>query len=81
MTASEANRGFSRLLRLVAQGERVRVTSHGRTVAIVAPPEEDDDPRRADRMAARAEMRESWKNQPIVVAPWSREELWDEILR
>jgi prevent-host-death family protein len=37
ITASEANRQFSALLRAVAQGERVTVTSRGKPVATIAP--------------------------------------------
>jgi prevent-host-death family protein len=37
ITASDANRHFSSLLRDVAAGETVVVTSHGRAVATIAP--------------------------------------------
>jgi len=37
VSASEANRSFSTLLRQVAQGQRFTVLSHGRPVATIAP--------------------------------------------
>ena len=37
VSASEANRSFSSLLRQVAQGQRFTVLSHGRPVATIAP--------------------------------------------
>ena len=37
ISAAEANRHFSKLLREVQSGESVTVTSHGRPVAIVQP--------------------------------------------
>ena len=39
VTATEANRSFSKLLRAVEHGERVEITSHGRRVAVIAPVE------------------------------------------
>lgn len=38
VTATEASRGFSRLLDGVARGERVTITRAGRPVATVVPP-------------------------------------------
>jgi prevent-host-death family protein len=37
VTASEANRQFSAMLRDVAQGERITVTSRGKPVATIEP--------------------------------------------
>ncbi len=39
VTATEANRSFSKLLRAVEKGERVEITSHGRKIAVIAPAE------------------------------------------
>src|SRR4029079_10499559 len=41
VTATEANRSFSKLLRAVQRGERIEITSHGRTVAVLAPAESE----------------------------------------
>lgn len=78
VTATEANRGFSRVLRMVASGDRVEVTAHGRVVAVVSAPSAADEAKRAERRAAVAEMKERWAKQDLIVAPWTREEVWDE---
>jgi prevent-host-death family protein len=39
VTAAEANRNFSALLKDVARGEKVLVTSRGKPVATIKPPE------------------------------------------
>ena len=46
LTAREANQQFSKLLAKVEQGETVRITKHGRTVAELRPASDDkrDDP-------------------------------------
>jgi prevent-host-death family protein len=41
-SVAEAKRHFSELLRRVSQGERLVITSHGRPVAQIAPPEVPD---------------------------------------
>ena len=41
VSASEANRSFSSLLRQVAQGQRFTVLSHGRPVATIVPAVEE----------------------------------------
>lgn len=53
VTASEANRNFSELLRQVEHGESVAVTRHGRVVARLVPSEEmerAEEKRRAEAM-------------------------------
>lgn len=75
ITAAEANRNFSALLRRVQQGETVVVTSRGRPVAKIAPVE----PEAAEREAARRKLLERLRTQPVrVVGPWSREELYED---
>ena len=50
VTAAEANRGFSRLIRGVCEGASYVVTSHGRLVARIVPVEPViDDARRKAR--------------------------------
>ena len=46
VSASEANRQFSKILRAVEAGETVIVTSHGRPVARIAPVDEERERRR-----------------------------------
>ncbi len=72
ITATEANRSFSRILREVEAGDSFTVTSHGRTVArITAPPKPGSKEAVAEFL--------SWaRKQPIrVVEPWTRDELYE----
>lgn len=55
VTASEANRNFSEVLRHVEQGETVAVTRHGRVMAHIVP---SDDAREAERKRRAAAMRD-----------------------
>jgi prevent-host-death family protein len=76
-TASEANRSFSKLLRLVKEGAPVRITSHGQTVAVVKPPEQEEDTRER-QLKALAVLKKRWATQEnVTVGPWTREELYE----
>ena len=74
VSASEANRSFSRILREVEAGATITVTSHGRPVARIVPVEiEDANSEARDRLMARL------RSQPIqVIGPWTRDELYDD---
>lgn len=75
VTAAEANRDFSKLLRGVREGRSYVVTSHGKPVARVAPVDRDD--RAADR--AFALLIERLESQPAIdVGRWTRDELYDD---
>jgi len=78
VTAAEANRQFSSLMREVAAGETVIVTSHGRQlIKMIAVTEEDNE--RAERRAAHGRLMEhlhSRPHQPGVT--WTREELYED---
>jgi prevent-host-death family protein len=75
VTATEANRSFSRLLDAVRRGERVEITSHGRKLAVLSPAESDSD-RDERRAAAYAELRRHWQTvKPVTVGSWTREDL------
>ena len=77
VTATEANRSFSRLLREVAGGKRVVITSHGRKVAVMSPAEEMR-PTREQRLAALGKLKETWATQEhITIGPWTREDLYE----
>lgn len=75
VSASEANRSFSSLLRQVAQGRRFTVLSHGRPVATIGPAEEATASRGASRGALLARL----AKQPATGAPrsWRRDDLYD----
>lgn len=72
ITATEANRRFSEILRDVADGESFTVTSHGRPVAELVPVERDTRRQRLDRLMTYLE------TLPIRHSgPWTREDLYD----
>ena len=77
VTATEANRSLSRLLREVAGGKRVVITSHGRKVAVMSPAEEQG-PTPEQRLAALEKLKQRWSTQEhITIGPWTREELYE----
>ncbi len=77
VTATEANRSFSKLLREVARGRRITVTSHGNPVAEIVP-RQDVVESREKRLAALAALKKEWAEQPhITIGPWTRDDLHD----
>lgn len=75
VSAADANRKFSELLRAVKKGQSVLVTSHGKPVAKIVPFVEDDQTAKA----ARASLFERLRTQRVEnVGPWKREELYDD---
>ena len=75
ISAAEANRSFSRLLREVEQGETFVVTSRGRPVATIAPPARAAD----ERHAAKERLLARLQSQPILNLPrWKRDSLYDD---
>ena len=77
VTATEANRSLSRLLREVARGKRVVITSHGRKEAVMSPADQQA-PTREQRLAALEKLKETWATQEhITIGPWTREELYE----
>ncbi|MDP3895974.1 MAG: type II toxin-antitoxin system prevent-host-death family antitoxin [Mesorhizobium sp.] len=65
VTAAEANRDFSKLLRSVRDGESFIVTSHGTPVAKLVPIEDD----LARRELAKQRVLERLRNQPALNLP------------
>jgi prevent-host-death family protein len=75
VTAADANRDFSRILRGVREGQSYVVTSHGRPVAKIVPPGEDEPGREEARKALFARL----ESQPIrKIKPWTRDELYED---
>ena len=73
ISAAEANRKFSQLLREVREGRTYVVTSHGRPVARIAPIA-------ANGCAAKAKeiLLKRLRSQPVIdVGPRTRDELYD----
>ena len=76
ISAAEANRKFSQLLRNVKEGKSYVVTSHGRPVARIEPIQ----PKQGNvggSPAWRALMRRLKKQPVIDIGPWTRDELYD----
>ena len=74
VSAAEANRRFSRLLRDVRAGRSFVVTAHGRPVARIVPAAEDQP----TRQAAREALFRRLDSQPVQeIGPWNRDALYD----
>ncbi len=74
ISAAEANRHFSALLRDVVTGEVVTVVSRGKPVAIVSPVRTDNDRRQAGKLNLLQRLR---GQQPLGVHQWTRDELYE----
>jgi prevent-host-death family protein len=74
ISAADANRKFSQLLREVREGRSYVVTSHGRPVARIAPVTEQCDGRARATLLAHLEERPV-RRRPI--GRWKRDELYD----
>lgn len=76
ISAADANRSFSRVLRTVRQGRHVVVTSHGRPVARIGP---IDERHGAGGEPARAALLARLRSQRTVNAGrWTRDELYED---
>jgi prevent-host-death family protein len=74
ISASDANRKFSQLLREVKEGRTYVVTSHGRPVARIAPLTEQRDSKAKAALLAHLEARPV-RRRPI--GRWKRDDLYD----
>lgn len=75
VTAADANRKFSKLLRAVREGQSYVVTSHGRAVARIVPAEKNGGIARG----ARASLLKRLRSQPVVkIGRWTRDELYED---
>ena len=81
ISAAEANRQFSRVLREVReQGATYVVTSHGEPVARITPPVERAEPTKR-RNKPEQRLLERLRSQPAMNSgPWSRDEAYDDDL-
>lgn len=74
ISAADANRNFSRVLREVAQGEYVTVVSRGRPVATIAPVLGST----REQQYARRVLLERLRQQPVTgLRCWTRDELYN----
>jgi prevent-host-death family protein len=75
VSAADANRKFSKLLRAVREGQSFVVTSHGKAVAKIVPADKDDGATRG----ARAGLLKRLRSEPVVtIGRWSRDELYED---
>jgi prevent-host-death family protein len=75
ISAADANRNFSKLLREVREGQSYVVTSHGRPVAKIIPARAHLDAEERGRAALLARLR----TEPVVdIGPWNRDELYED---
>jgi prevent-host-death family protein len=73
ISAAEANRKFSEVLRGVRAGQSYVVTSHGRPVARIQPVESKN------RSKAKTALLAHLKAQPVQnIGRWTRDELYDD---
>jgi prevent-host-death family protein len=78
ISASEANRSFSKLLGRVKNGEAVDITSHGKVIAEIRPKQQDAEAERARRLKAWEKHRAILQTREVkVVGPWTRAELYE----
>jgi prevent-host-death family protein len=75
ISAAEANRHFSQVLRAVRRGRSYVVTSHGKPVAKIVPVGAHDEVMTGARAALIARLR----SQPVVdIGRWTRDELYED---
>jgi prevent-host-death family protein len=71
VSAAEANREFSKLLRGVREGNSYVVTSHGRPVAKLVPISKSPEEKEAAFQKLMARLR----SQPVIdIGPWTRDD-------
>lgn len=75
VSAADANRRFSELLRTVKKGRSVIVTSHGKPVAKITPVIEHERVAEKARSALFARLR---TERLVNVGRWTRDELYDD---
>jgi prevent-host-death family protein len=75
ISAADANRKFSQLLRGVREGRSYVVTAHGRPVARLVPAGQHAD----QAMGTRAALLSRLEKQPVVETKhWTRDELYED---
>jgi prevent-host-death family protein len=77
VSAADANRKFSKLLRMVREGHSFVVTSHGKAVAKIVPVGKNDGVARG----ARAVLVKRLRSEPVrTIGRWNRDELHEDKL-
>jgi prevent-host-death family protein len=75
VSAADANRRFSKLLRAVREGQSYVVTSHGKSVARIVPAENHASGRRGARAALVKRLR---SERVVKIGRWNRDELYQD---
>ncbi|HXY01382.1 MAG TPA: type II toxin-antitoxin system prevent-host-death family antitoxin [Candidatus Limnocylindrales bacterium] len=75
VTAADANRKFSKLLRDVREGRSYVVTSHGKAVAKLVPIEKNRSVSRGARTALLKRLR---SERVVTIGRWTRDELYED---
>ncbi len=75
VSAADANRRFSELLRTVKKGGSVVVTSHGKPIAKIMPIVEDERVAEEARSALFVRLR---RGRVVNAGRWTRDELYDD---
>jgi prevent-host-death family protein len=82
VTATEANRAFSKILAEVALGHSVTITSHGAPVAKLSPAVEAAAGMSEEAYAARRAFVEELRSRPFkIIEAWTRDELYERDTR
>ena len=76
VSAADANRRFSELLRTVKNGQSIVVTSHGKPVAKISPVVDDNRVAEGARSALFARLR---RERVVNAGRWTRDELYDDV--
>jgi prevent-host-death family protein len=76
VSAADANRRFSELLRVVKRGRSILVTSHGKPVARIVPAAENDRTQGAAQSMLLSRLR---RERVVTVGRWSRDELYEDV--
>jgi len=74
ISAADANRNFSRLLRDVKEGRSYVVTSHGRPVARIAPVTDENSARASAWNSLLSRLR---SERVVKIGRWKRDELYE----
>ena len=80
VTAADANRYFSKLLREVQEGEAVTITSRGKPVATLQPINGGDDAEKLRKQEAWRDFLEHLRTRPSLNIPitWTRDDVYDD---
>ncbi|MBE0501813.1 MAG: type II toxin-antitoxin system prevent-host-death family antitoxin [Desulfuromonadales bacterium] len=74
ITATEANRHFSEILKEASEGEEIQIEWRGKLIAKLTPARKVDKSQLSARQGLFERLR---KSEPVVIGDWTREGLYD----